>query len=207
VLQSGGLKADRKSIVKITGVASACQRQIEGSGFVISPGHVLTNAHVVAGVTQGPDVFTVDSREYPAAVVLYDPQIDIAVLDVPGLRGPALHFAGPASYEASAIVAGYPRDHPFTAGPARLDVAESAIGPDIYQDSQVRRQIYPIRALVRPGNSGGPLLAPDGKVYGVVFAAAVSLKSTGYALTASEVEGDAVRGERDTTAVSTQACQ
>jgi S1-C subfamily serine protease len=207
VLQSAGLAADRNSIVKIVGIAPSCERRIEGSGFVISPGHVLTNAHVVAGVTQGPNVYTVDNREYPATVVLYDPQIDIAVLDVPGLQAPALRFAGPASYGASAVVAGYPLDHPFTAGAARLDVAESAIGPNIYQDSQVRRQIYPIRALVRPGNSGGPLLAPDGEVYGVVFAAAVSLKDTGYALTAAEVTGDAARGEHDTAAVSTEACQ
>ena len=113
---------------------------------------------------------------------------------MPGLNAPTLRFAGPASYGAQAIVAGYPLDHPFTAGAARLDIAESAIGPNIYQTSQVRRQIYPIRALVRRGNSGGPLLAPDGQVYGVVFAAAVSLKSTGYALTASEVSGDAARG-------------
>jgi S1-C subfamily serine protease len=207
VLKSAGLAADRDSIVKIVGIAPSCERRIEGSGFVISPGHVLTNAHVVAGVTQGPDVYTADSREYPATVVLYDPQIDIAVLDVPGLQAPALRFAGAAAYGAGAIVAGYPLDHPFTAGAARLDVAESAIGPNIYQDSQVRRQIYPIRALVRPGNSGGPLLAPDGEVYGVVFAAAVSLKDTGYALTAAEVAGDAARGEHDTAPVSTEACQ
>jgi S1-C subfamily serine protease len=207
VLKSAGLAADRDSIVKIVGIAPSCERRIEGSGFVISPGHVLTNAHVVAGVTQGPDVYTADDREYPATVVLYDPQIDIAVLDVPGLQAPALRFAGPAAYGAGAIVAGYPLDHPFTAGAARLDVAESAIGPNIYQDSQVRRQIYPIRALVRPGNSGGPLLAPDGEVYGVVFAAAVSLKDTGYALTAAEVAGDAARGEHDIAPVSTEACQ
>jgi S1-C subfamily serine protease len=207
VLKSAGLAADRDSIVKIVGIAPSCERRIEGSGFVISPGHVLTNAHVVAGVTQGPDVYTADNREYPATVVLYDPQIDIAVLDVPGLQAPALRFAGAAAYGAGAIVAGYPLDHPFTAGAARLDVAESAIGPNIYQDSQVRRQIYPIRALVRPGNSGGPLLAPDGEVYGVVFAAAVSLKDTGYALTAAEVAGDAARGEHDTAPVSTEACQ
>jgi S1-C subfamily serine protease len=207
VLRSAGLAADRDSIVKIVGVAPSCERRIEGSGFVISPGHVLTNAHVVAGVTQGPNVFTVANREYPATVVLYDPQIDVAVLDVPGLPAPALRFAGPASYGASAVVAGYPLDQPFTAGAARLDIAESAIGPNIYQNSQVRRQIYPIRAQVRPGNSGGPLLAPDGQVYGVVFAAAVSLKSTGYALTAAEVASDAARGEHDTAAVSTESCQ
>jgi S1-C subfamily serine protease len=207
VLKSNGLKVDRDSIVKVTGVAPSCSRKIEGTGFVISPGHVLTNAHVVAGVTQGQTVTTVDGRPFPATVVLYDPQIDIAVLEVPGLRAAPLRFAGPASDGASAIVAGYPLDQPFTAGAARLDTAESAIGPNIYQSSQVRRQIYPIRALVRPGNSGGPLLAPDGQVYGVVFAAAVSLKSTGYALTAAEVANDAARGEHASTPVSTQACQ
>ncbi len=104
-------------------------------------------------------------------------------------------------------MAGYPLDHPFTADPARLDVAESAIGPNIYQTAQVKRQIYPIRALVRPGNSGGPLLSPGGQVYGVVFAAAVSLNQTGYALTATEVASDAVRGEQQTQPVSTEQCQ
>src|SRR6202046_5580076 len=111
VLKSAGLAADRDSIVKIVGIAPSCERRIEGSGFVISPGHVLTNAHVVAGVTQGPDVYTADNRE-----------------------SPALRFAGAAAYGAGAIVAGYPLDRPFTAGAARLDVAESAIGPNIYQD-------------------------------------------------------------------------
>ena len=129
-------------------------------------------------------------------MVLYDPQRDLAVLDVPGLNAHPLQFAGQAVFGASAIVAGYPLDDPFTVGPARLDAAESAIGPNIYQNSQVRRQIYPIRAQVRPGNSGGPLLAPDGSVYGVVFAAAVSLKDTGYALTAGEVASDAAQGQQ-----------
>ncbi|MGH3277037.1 MAG: MarP family serine protease [Streptosporangiaceae bacterium] len=207
VLHSAGLARARASIVKIVGVAPSCERRIEGSGFVIAPGRVLTNAHVVAGVTQGQTVSTVSNRSFRATVVLYDPRIDVAVLSVPGLQAPPLRFAGPAGYGASAIVAGYPLDQPFTADPARLDVAESAAGPNIYQNSQVRRQIYPIRAEVRPGNSGGPLLAPDGKVYGVVFAAAVSLKNTGYALTASEVAGDVTSGEHSSAPVSTQACQ
>ena len=207
VLNSTGLATARNSIVKIMGVAPSCSKRIEGTGFVISPHHVLTNAHVVAGVTDGPDVYTRRDKEFRATVVLYDPQRDVAVLDVPGLNAHPLQFAGAAPFGASAIVAGYPLDHPFTVGAARLDAAESAIGPNIYQNAQVRRQIYPIRALVRPGNSGGPLLAPDGSVYGVVFAAAVSLKETGYALTASEVASDAARGERASAPVSTQACQ
>jgi S1-C subfamily serine protease len=207
VLDSPALDRVRNSVVKIMGIAPSCSRRIEGSGFVISPEHVLTNAHVVAGVTEGPTVYTRRNRQYRASVVLYDPQRDIAVLDVPGLTARPLAFAGPAPYGANAIVAGYPLDDPFTAGAARLDAAESAIGPNIYQNSQVRRQIYPIRALVRPGNSGGPLLDPNGQVYGVVFAAAVSLKDTGYALTAAEVASDAAAGERDTEPVSTEACQ
>src|SRR6185437_14389360 len=159
------------------------------------------------GVTDGPNVTTRHKKEFRATVVLYDPQRDVAVLSVPGLNAHPLRFAGAAPFGASAIVAGYPLNHSFTVGPARLDAAESAIGPNIYQNAQVRRQIYPIRALVRPGNSGGPLLAPDGSVYGVVFAAAVALKNTGYALTASEVASDAAQGERATAPVSTQACQ
>ncbi|HUZ22173.1 MAG TPA: MarP family serine protease [Streptosporangiaceae bacterium] len=207
VLKSRGLFLARDSVVKVTGIAPSCSRQIEGSGFVISADHVLTNAHVVAGVTQRQDVLTRLGRQYQATVVLYDPQRDLAVLDVPGLTAPPLTFAGPASFGASAIVAGYPLDHAFTVGAARLDAAESAIGPNIYQNSQVRRQIYPIRALVQPGNSGGPLLTPGGQVYGVVFAAATSLKMTGYALTAAEVSSDVTAGEHATVPVSTQACQ
>ena len=207
VLSSAGLARDTPSIVKIVGIAPSCQLRIEGSGFVISPHHVLTNAHVVAGVTEGPTVYTAGNVPYRATVVLYDPQRDLAVLDVPGLNAPPLHFAGQASFDADAIVAGYPLNHPFTAGAARLDLAEQAVGPNIYQNSQVRRQIYPIRADVQPGNSGGPLLAPDGQVYGVVFAAAVALKDTGYALTAAEVAGDAAAGSQNTVPVSTQACQ
>jgi S1-C subfamily serine protease len=207
VLKSSGLVAARSSVVKVMGIAPSCSRRIEGSGFVISPGHVLTNAHVVAGVTESQAVYTRTNHRFRASVVLYDPQRDIAILDVPGLRARTLRFAGQAQPGASAIVAGYPLDHRFTAGAARLDSPESAIGPNIYQNSQVRRQIYPIRALVQPGNSGGPLLTPGGQVYGVVFAAAVSIKDTGYALTAGEVASDVATGSHATAPVPTQQCQ
>jgi S1-C subfamily serine protease len=207
VLNSRGLIRARDSVVKVEGVAPGCSRMIEGSGFVIAPGRVVTNAHVVAGVTQGPAVYTRLGGRFRASVVLYDPRRDIAVLDVPGLGVAPLSFAGPARSGAGAIVAGYPLDQRFTAVAARVGRVESATGPDIYQTAQVKRQIYPIRAVVQPGNSGGPLLAPDGRVYGVVFAAAVSVADTGYALTASEIAPDVQRGERNTVPVSTQACQ
>ncbi len=206
VLNSAGLTRARDSIVKVIGIAPSCSRRIEGSGFVISPQHVLTNAHVVAGVTSQQTVITRRGRHLNATVVLFDPERDLAVLYVPDLRAGPLSFAGPAGMGANAIVAGYPLDHDFTVVPARVGADQLAQAPDIYQSREVTRQIYSIRADVRAGNSGGPLLDPNGTVYGVVFAAAVGVKDTGYALTAAEVRRDAGRGATATTATSTRTC-
>jgi S1-C subfamily serine protease len=207
VLHSAGLLRDRNSVVKIEGVAPSCSRTIEGSGFVIGPDKVITNAHVVAGERPGPDVYTRFGTEFHARVVLFDPLRDVAVLDVPGLNMPALPVAESAPFGAQAVVAGYPLDSSFTAVPARVGRSEQADGPDIYNTTHVVRDIYPIRALVQPGNSGGPLIARDGQVYGMVFAAAVSVKDTGYALTGSEIATDISRGLDRTASVSTQQCQ
>lgn len=207
VVYSAGLARDRNSVVKIEGLAPGCSRTIEGSGFVIGPDRVITNAHVVAGIRQGPEVFNRFQSEYPARVVLFDPERDIAVLYVPGLDLPALPFASSAPFGASAIVAGYPLDADFTAVAARVGGAEQAIGPDIYDVTKVIRSIYPIKAVVKPGNSGGPLLAPDGQVYGMVFAAAVAVPDTGYALTASELASDIRLAGQRTAAIFTGACQ
>jgi S1-C subfamily serine protease len=160
---------------------------------------------VVAGV-HGPTVHALDGRSYPAEVVLYDPKRDVAVLYVPGFDRQPLSFAGLAQRGQSAVVAGYPENGPFRPVAARVRGVESARGPDIYQSSQVTRQIYSVYSVVRPGNSGGPLLAPDGRVYGVVFAAAVEDRHTGYALTAAEVAADARSGAGARQPVSTQGC-
>jgi S1-C subfamily serine protease len=207
VLHSAARAYVERSVVKIQGIAPECSLRIEGSGFVISPHHVLTNAHVVAGVTDGPSVYTRSGAKYSATVVFYDPSTDIAVLDVPGLNAPPLQFAGSAPYEANAIVAGYPLDHPLTMRPARVGQSIDAYGPDFYQSAFVTRQIYPVKAIVQPGNSGGPLMAADGKVYGVVFAASTAETDIGYALTATQVAADVRAGEQNTAPVSTQACQ
>jgi S1-C subfamily serine protease len=207
VLKWQALARVEPSIVKIQGVAASCSLRIEGSGFVISPEHVLTNAHVVAGVTTGPFVYASNGRVYHGRVVLYDPQRDLAVIDVPGLTAPPLKFAPEAADGTPAIVAGYPLDHPLALVAARIGRSETAYGPNIYQTTVVHRQIYPIRAQVEPGNSGGPLLSQGGRVYGVVFAASTSMSDTGYALTAAEVASDAAAGRDATAAVSTQGCQ
>ena len=206
VLDSPGYLAARSRVFKIRGTAPSCSRVIEGSGFVYAPDHIITNAHVVAGVTQGLHVYAENGTAYQAAVVFYDPQVDIAVLDVPGLNMTPLNFASQAQVGASAVVAGYPLDHAFTAVPARIGGIQDATGPDIYQTSQVTRQIYEVKANVEPGNSGGPLIAPDGTVYGVVFAAAVGVPDTGFVLTAAEVAADAHAGSTGTVPVSTEGC-
>ena len=206
VLSSRALARAGRSVVKVQGTAPSCARRIEGSGFVFARHRVMTNAHVVAGVTPGPEVSVPGGRELPAQVVLYDPQRDIAVLYVPGLTAPPLHFARQASAGDNAIVVGYPLDSSITKVAARIGGSEAARSPDIYQTTQVTREIYSVRAVVKPGNSGGPLLAPDGRVYGVVFAAAVSVPHTGYALTAAEVTPDARASRAATVPVSTQGC-
>jgi len=129
------------------------------------------------------------------------------VLYVPGLSAPALKLAGPASNGTSAIVAGYPENNPFTVVPARIGYSMQASGPNIYSTQDVTRQIYPIKADIRSGNSGGPLLARDGQVYGVVFAASTAYPDIGYALTSGEVASDVTAGGHATADVSTQSCQ
>jgi S1-C subfamily serine protease len=210
VANSRAVTLARASIVKITGVAPSCHRQLEGSGFVYAAEHVMTNAHVVAGV-QNPTVNAPDGHTYAATVVLYDPERDVAVLDVPGLRAPPLDFAGAATRGEESVVAGYPENGPFRPVAARVRAVEEARGPDIYQNRQVTRQIYSIYAVVRPGNSGGPLLdatlaSGQPVVFGVVFAAAVDDAHTGYALTAHEVAADAAEGAQATQEVGTQSC-
>jgi S1-C subfamily serine protease len=199
------VQAAHPSVLKITGVAPSCSRRIEGSGFVFAQDRVMTNAHVVAGVLH-PRV-EVGSQQRDATVVLYNPERDIAVLRVPGLGRTPLRFSPRrADTNDSAIILGYPEDKGFFVGPARIRDRIEVRGPDIYDDHTVTRESYTIRGSVRSGNSGGPLLAPDGQVYGVIFAAAVDQRDTGFALTSQEVSPDAGRGATATAPVSTGDC-
>jgi S1-C subfamily serine protease len=207
VLRWPALAKDRASIVKITGEArTTCNRSLEGSGFVISPQHVLTNAHVVAGITNGPYVGYNGTSVRQAKVVLFDWNTDVAILYVPGLPAPPLRFAAQANRGSGAVVAGYPENGGFRAVPARVGSQWSATGPNIYQSGSVTRAIYAVRARVQPGNSGGPLLAKNGKVYGVIFAASTTARNTGFALTASAVRADVRSGAHATVQVSTRGC-
>ncbi|WP_405917317.1 MarP family serine protease [Streptomyces sp. NBC_00728] len=195
--------AAKLSTVKVEGVSGNQGR--EGSGFVYSSRHVMTNAHVVAGIDRPTVRVGGVGRPLPARVVLFDPQKDVAVLYVPGLRAPVVHFDGVASRGASAVVAGYPQDGGLDLQAATVANRINATGQNIYNSGTVTREIYSIRSTVRPGNSGGPLLTTDGKVYGVVFARSTSDNETGYVLTAHEVASDARKGAHATARVDTGA--
>jgi S1-C subfamily serine protease len=176
----------RPSVVKIRGVATACQKVLEGTGFVIAPNRVMSNAHVVAG-TESVTV-EAEGEKYDATVVSYDPNADISILDVPNLPQPPLVFAEePAKTGTDAVVLGYPGGGDFAATPARVREIIELSGPDIYKTTTVNREVYTIRGLVRQGNSGGPMINRAGQVIGVVFGAAVDDNDTGFVMTTDEV--------------------
>lgn len=204
VVRSAGVRRAAGSVVKILGDAPSCSKSLEGSGFVYAPHRVMTNAHVVAGVRQ--PVVRLDDTDHPATVVYYDPDTDVAVLAVPSLPAQPLEFAGPGDTGDPAAVLGYPEDGPFDAEPGRVRSAERLRSPDIYGDGTVVRDAYAVYALVRQGNSGGPLVTPEGRVLGVVFAASLVDGNTGYALSAAEVSDAAAAGLRSVRAVSTGGC-
>lgn len=195
-----------RSVVKITGVAEACNRGQEGSGWVASPEKVMTNAHVVAGMNAARVQAGGEGRSYPATVVVFDPERDLAVLEVPGLQAPALKEGGPLNTGDSAVVAGFPLDGPFRLDPARLRRTLTATGSDIYGQPGVSREIYSLFTRVEPGNSGGPLLSESGKVVGVVFAKSLDDESTGYALTLKEAQPVLDAAPVATNRVSTGGC-
>jgi S1-C subfamily serine protease len=200
------IRAAAKSVVKVEGAALSCRKALEGTGFVYAPQHVMTNAHVVAGV-DAPTVAVGGGRDkLPARVVLFDDNRDVAILYVPGLTAPALQFDYTGERRADAVVAGFPLNGPYRLESARIRQKINARGPDIYDSGTVDRAVFSIFARVEPGNSGGPLLSAKGKVYGLIFAKSVTDTNTGYALTAEEVRSDAVEGAQRFDKVSTKSC-
>ncbi|MGW2836744.1 MarP family serine protease [Streptomyces sp. NPDC001493] len=197
----------KKSVVKVVGMAPSCGKVLEGTGFVFADGRVMTNAHVVGGVDEPTVQVGGEGRVYDARVVVYDWQRDIAVLDVPELRATALDFTeADAKTGDSAIVAGFPENGDYDVRSARVRGRIQASGLDIYHRGTVHRDVYSLYALVRQGNSGGPLLTPDGQVYGVVFAKSRDDADTGYVLTADEIQPDIDAGRTASQQVDTQGC-
>lgn len=202
------------SVLKIRG-NNDCGRGVEGSGFLYAPDRLMTNAHVVAGVDD-PDVLvggdTGDTRD--ATVVYYNPDLDIAVLAFDSGDLPVLDFVSSDVEEEKFVteakdgvaILGYPQDGPYNVQRGRVRTETKLKSPDIYGDGTVLRNVYSLRGIVRPGNSGGPIVTTEGNVAGVVFAASVTDDDTGYALTWDQVAGAAGDGKTSANQVSTQDC-
>jgi len=197
------VRAARASVLKVRG-ENECGRGVEGTGFLYNPGRIMTNAHVVAGVDD-PYVL-VDDQEVNARVVHYDPDLDVAVLAVDGVQRPHLRFDKGGEARQPAAVLGYPNDGPYNVQAARIRGEQRLRSPDIYGRGSVVREVFSLRSLVRPGNSGGPLLSEDGAVLGVIFAASVTDRDTGYALTADQVSASAADGISSTERIDTGDC-
>jgi S1-C subfamily serine protease len=191
------------STVKIIG--DGCGQIQEGSGFVVAPGLVVTNAHVVAGIPH-PMVMA-GTVLHATTVLLFDPSYDLAVMRVNGLgEAPLTLDPNQVARGAQAAVLGFPGGGAFDVKAAGVMAVFEAEGRDIYGQGLTVRSVYEIQAVVRPGNSGGPLVEPDGQVIGVVFSRSTTNGDIGYALTSLGVLYRVHQAEGRSTAVSTQGC-
>ena len=180
--------ASAAGVVKVLASEPSCGTASEGSGWVVAPGRVVTNAHVVAAASGISVQVGGVGQSLQARLVVFDPQRDLAVLAVPGLQTQPLALGTELGAGASAYAAGFPGNGSYTTSPARVREVVNATGTDIYKQNSVTREIYALRGVVRPGNSGGPLFDAAGQVVGVVFARSTTDADTGYALTLNEIQ-------------------
>ena len=203
-----GIRAASRSVVRVDG--SACGLAVEGSGWVAAPGLVVTNAHVVAGEQDTTVEVGGRSPGLPVRTLVFDPTDDIAVLAVPGLAVPALALAGSPAAGTGGAILGYPENGPFDAEPGRIGRTQTVSTQDAYGNGPVTRLLTPLRGLVRPGNSGGPLLDASGAVLTTVFAATIGGSTRGgYGVanaTVARLLGDARARAGAGRAVGTGAC-
>jgi S1-C subfamily serine protease len=192
-----------ESVVKIQSV-NDCGRGIEGSGFLYAPDRVMTNAHVVAGVVR-PTV-EIGGSAVRGRVVYYDPDVDVAVIAVESGQLATLPFALEVEPTDPVAILGFPEDGPYDVQPGRVRSQQRLRSPNIYGDGAVIRDVLSLRGVVRPGNSGGPVVTSAGDVAGLIFAASLTDSETGYALTAEQVGEAATLGIDGTDAVDTQGC-
>jgi len=193
----------RASVVKVQG--RGCGGIVQGSGFVVGANLIATNAHVVAGIKH-PSV-TDQNGSHAGQVIWFDPDLDFAIIRTDNLAGSPLIFnvSGIASGTPAAVL-GYPDGGGFIADPAAVLDEFTAAGKNIYDQSNTERDVYEIAAHVVHGNSGGPLIAKDGSVIGVVFAESTIYENVGYALASQQVVSSISQARSQDKVVSTGSC-
>jgi len=197
------IKQARPSVVKVEG--EGCNNLVEGSGFVAGDGAVVTNAHVVAGVRHP---FVLDQKgRHGARVVLFDPDLDIAILRADNLVGkPLTPDTKEVPSNTPVAILGYPSGSGFTARPGLILETFVAEGRNIYNHGFTLRKVYSIQANVVQGNSGGPVIDKNGSVIGVIFAKSINYDQVGYAITMEQVMKDIERARGASASVSTESC-
>ena len=196
-----------KDAVASTGhvTSRTCGSVTSGTGVVVAPGYLVTNAHVVAGAS-GIRV-SIGGSAVDATPVLFDPGLDVALLYVPKLGAPALHLAtiDPSRGDRGAAL-GFAGGGPLVELAAAVSGEYPATGRDIYGIERVTRRILELRAGIEPGDSGGPFVLEDGTVGGIVFAMSRTEPGVGYALTPTEVAARIAPALDSTTAVAVGDC-
>jgi S1-C subfamily serine protease len=208
IVAAPGVTAGFSSVVRVLG--TACGLGIEGSGWVAAPGVIVTNAHVVAGESDTTVQVGGNGPPLPAQVILFDPTNDVAVLRVSGLSEPPLSFAAAPSSGTSVAILGYPEDGPFNVQPGRIGVTKPVLTDNAYGNGPVLRDITSLRGLVRPGNSGGPLVDSAGKVMAMAFAqitnSAPGTGPGGFAVPITVIRSDLTKASSAAGPVSTEGC-
>ncbi len=166
-----GVRAGSRSVVRVLG--TACGLAVEGSGWVAEPDVIVTNAHVVAGETDTTVQIGGTGPQLGAEPIAFDYNDDIALLRVPDLGLPSLSFASSTASGTSGAILGYPENGPFDVQAARIGRTQQVLTDNAYGQGPVQRLLTPFRGLVRPGNSGGPVLDGAGRVLATVFASTV----------------------------------
>ncbi|CAD6003881.1 MarP family serine protease [Agreia sp. COWG] len=201
---SPALTAAVQSVVRISGTAYECGVTMSGSGFAVATDRVVTNAHVVAGISE-PVVEVPGQSPRSGRVVYFDAVTDLAVIAVDDLPAQPIPLAQTLAPSSDAVVAGYPFGGPFSIGGAEV-LAAGPLQLVTEGTTTATRDAYTLAADIEPGNSGGPVLTVGGQVAGVVFARASSVANVGYALTMQELSPVAAAAPTLSSPVGTGAC-
>jgi S1-C subfamily serine protease len=190
------------SVVRIT--SFSCGGIVPGSGFVIAPGLVATNAHVIAGSKR--PIIKYNGSSYEGAPIYFDALLDLAILRVSGLHAPPLTLtSNNVQLNTTVAVLGYPGGN-YQVTPGIIRDTRATAGTNIYNLGSFDRGIYLVQAQVDYGSSGGPIILASGQVAGIIFSKSTEVKDTAYALTSAHISNALKQVKVSHTRVSTGAC-
>lgn len=206
ILANEKIVAALASVVRIESISEVCNTKLTGSGFVIGDNLVVTNAHVIAGITKPNVRVGGKGKSVSGKVIYFDPNIDLALIRTTKLTAPALTIGNELRRSDMAVAAGFPGGGSLSLIPARVKALAKSIDTNIYGVGEVTRELYVLRADVKQGDSGGALINEQGQVSGVIFAASATESMVGYALTVAELNRALEKGATGTEAVDTGKC-